>query len=615
MILARSDVNLGLTYLRAQYGTTKYCSAYLRGETCPNKSCMFLHEPGDENESFSRQDLSSMNVIHTQSPSQTNMAPHSPQVSQPQPPPQQAPQSIAAASSPQDQGQEDKSGAQETDTSALPSTASWANRPFAAREDSEAQSVADGTANLQDQDGSPGPTQPLIATNVPSKSRSQRDTSAEPGAESDGRRFSPGPRKMPSLSSLIIHAAASDNFRFVFNDDELTEDERKVLEAFPLLFDPEGAAHRDLKRKQEAERNLREQDGQVAAQALSAVDLDESAEGGSLQLGGEPEDRQGLKLDNRQQHNAIQPPALENVPSPIFGQESAFSPTANANHPPSGRGMTPQQQQFLQHFKSSSPNPMNQQRPAQQLGLPHSGNLAHNRQGSRYSFANETSASATVKPVGNPKLMNQQSSMMPSHSNQFNPTTQAPPGNQFFSSGVQGPPPGLKATGTPPVSGGGMFGQGHGFATAGLGYGANASNRNTNDEMMRELYRSRNGSVGSGQLSSDVGRREYMFPSALHNGSQSSSPAPNPGLWSFPHGPQPGAFQDHGPQKQKKRGKKHRHANTSSSGGGVVDLADPSILHAQRMHQANAGQGLYAAHNQGQGGFNNVMFGNSGFNR
>ncbi|KAF2452785.1 RING/Ubox like zinc-binding domain-containing protein, partial [Lineolata rhizophorae] len=49
--------NYGRT-LRAQYGTTKYCSAFLRNETCNNRNCMFLHEPADENESFTRQDLS-----------------------------------------------------------------------------------------------------------------------------------------------------------------------------------------------------------------------------------------------------------------------------------------------------------------------------------------------------------------------------------------------------------------------------------------------------------------------------------------------------------------------------------------------------------------------------
>lgn len=45
--------------LRAAHGTTKYCSSYLRGQTCPNPNCMFLHEPGEEADSYSRQDLSS----------------------------------------------------------------------------------------------------------------------------------------------------------------------------------------------------------------------------------------------------------------------------------------------------------------------------------------------------------------------------------------------------------------------------------------------------------------------------------------------------------------------------------------------------------------------------
>lgn len=44
--------------LRAAHGTTKYCSSYLRGQPCPNPNCMFLHEPGEEADSYSRQDLS-----------------------------------------------------------------------------------------------------------------------------------------------------------------------------------------------------------------------------------------------------------------------------------------------------------------------------------------------------------------------------------------------------------------------------------------------------------------------------------------------------------------------------------------------------------------------------
>ncbi|ODQ55948.1 hypothetical protein SAICODRAFT_86402, partial [Saitoella complicata NRRL Y-17804] len=44
--------------LRASYGTTKYCSAYLRNQPCPNPNCMYLHEPGEDIESYTREDLS-----------------------------------------------------------------------------------------------------------------------------------------------------------------------------------------------------------------------------------------------------------------------------------------------------------------------------------------------------------------------------------------------------------------------------------------------------------------------------------------------------------------------------------------------------------------------------
>lgn len=44
--------------VKAAYGTTKYCSSYLRGLSCPNPNCMFLHEPGEEADSFNRKELS-----------------------------------------------------------------------------------------------------------------------------------------------------------------------------------------------------------------------------------------------------------------------------------------------------------------------------------------------------------------------------------------------------------------------------------------------------------------------------------------------------------------------------------------------------------------------------
>ena len=44
--------------LRASYGTTKYCTAYLRNIPCQNPNCMYLHEAGNDQDSYSREDMS-----------------------------------------------------------------------------------------------------------------------------------------------------------------------------------------------------------------------------------------------------------------------------------------------------------------------------------------------------------------------------------------------------------------------------------------------------------------------------------------------------------------------------------------------------------------------------
>ncbi|KAM3586527.1 transcriptional repressor general negative regulator of transcription subunit 4 [Umbelopsis sp. WA50703] len=44
--------------LRASYGTTKYCTYYLSHMACPNPSCMYLHEPGEESDSYNKENLS-----------------------------------------------------------------------------------------------------------------------------------------------------------------------------------------------------------------------------------------------------------------------------------------------------------------------------------------------------------------------------------------------------------------------------------------------------------------------------------------------------------------------------------------------------------------------------
>ncbi|PPQ79577.1 hypothetical protein CVT26_015324 [Gymnopilus dilepis] len=50
----------GREVMRASYGTTKYCMAFLRGVACTDHSCMNLHEWGDENDCFTKEDLTTL---------------------------------------------------------------------------------------------------------------------------------------------------------------------------------------------------------------------------------------------------------------------------------------------------------------------------------------------------------------------------------------------------------------------------------------------------------------------------------------------------------------------------------------------------------------------------
>lgn len=43
--------------LRASFGTTKYCSYFLRNVRCPNPECMYLHELGADVDSFTKEDM------------------------------------------------------------------------------------------------------------------------------------------------------------------------------------------------------------------------------------------------------------------------------------------------------------------------------------------------------------------------------------------------------------------------------------------------------------------------------------------------------------------------------------------------------------------------------
>ncbi|KAG8875189.1 transcriptional repressor general negative regulator of transcription subunit 4 [Tulasnella sp. 331] len=46
--------------MRASYGTTKYCMTFLRNATCTNQGCRELHEWGDDKDSFTKEDLTTL---------------------------------------------------------------------------------------------------------------------------------------------------------------------------------------------------------------------------------------------------------------------------------------------------------------------------------------------------------------------------------------------------------------------------------------------------------------------------------------------------------------------------------------------------------------------------
>ncbi|KAK3394906.1 RNA recognition domain-containing protein [Podospora didyma] len=587
--------------LRAQLGTTKYCSAWLRHEQCTNRQCMFLHELGDEEDSYTRQDLSSMNSISTQRPFQ-QAGPAGPtgatrsasrQQAHPSPVPHSA-QPMARSSS--------KDGSDNGDGSALPSSANWARNPqVRSRRGSHATS---GAAP------SPAISNALPATEESTQEAVEEIPEEEPIAGPSSETTPPvAPSKSVKTTLEKAKRIPQDALTSLLKSLKSCElawpkvgDAQASDVAYPPLFDSRGWEKRRIIREDEDAGTTEDLEQSVATGEPSEGEPDGS---GSLALGGEPEDQEQTRetlFDPRR--TSQQPPIQRNTADGLFGPAlgsatgSSFGQTPTNLGSIGSRTITPQQSGQTAFMRPQStfveqhlpPGISSQQNLFQGQG--------HSRQGSRFSFANDSrdaASSTSVKLAANPRIMAQQSSMMPS-------SFYNQPGNQHYASSMPGPPPGLKSTGTPPN----MFGQ-HSFGSA---FGGASKDSN---EILHLINR---GGRGAGSQAHDAGKREYMFPSFSHQypPSTSSTPAPATNQLASLYGSQPGAFQDYG-SKQKKKGKKHRHANTSSSGGsGLVDLADPSILQARLQSQqqhlqaqaqsgAGLGQGLFGG--QSQGGYNN----------
>ncbi|PTU24048.1 hypothetical protein P175DRAFT_0469652 [Aspergillus ochraceoroseus IBT 24754] len=510
--------------LRAQYGTTKYCSSFLRNEQCHNRNCTFLHETGEDSDSYSRQDLSSMNTMSSQRP---NGIATSPAVT-----PHIARSSAQPISQPlrRQPSKDDATSSRPSDGSALPSSASWANKDTAisrTRRTSLTGSQASQSPRAALATVVSSSDEPKRADRQPPPQQERLQTPSLPEVHSSTPHTPPSMQPPPQIEletpllDGLVKAVNSPCFKFVFSAAGLPAEEVALIENHPSFIDPYGGVkRRAMRERAEQERAKREQE-----LLQSAAAEEEGRESGSLQLGGEPDDAHPPRgRSSRESHGAIQPPSQQGTtPSSAVG-----SPVSAASHQFQGinlnnRSLTPLQQQQLMLLKSAS-NPqaalvdplqsgigsiafdqaaqvrqgLLQSQVAQQINALQ----AQNRQNSRFSFANE----ANAKNFPTSRLLNQQASLM--QSGTPNPLTAPSPqhslAGNFYTSGVQGPPPGLKTAGTPPISGGGMFAQGHGFTTnASLGLGGGVGKQDANPELMRELLRGRSGTTASGLLGQD----------------------------------------------------------------------------------------------------------------
>ncbi|PNH46934.1 hypothetical protein VD0002_g8997 [Verticillium dahliae] len=477
--------------LRAQLGTTKYCSAWLRHEQCTNRQCMFLHELGEEEDSYTRQDLSSMNSINTQRPlppngSSSRSASRQQSTPAPGPPPGPTPAAAAPVAQPMARSSSKDESENGGDGSALPSSANWARNPQRSRRGSHATSGAAPSPAISTSLPVTAEAVPEAIDESPAEESSAPSTSSQSESPSSPVVEQPKQVGIPeNILKALLKAMEACPFKFAGFDSTETNET-------PPMFDMRGGEKRRAMREEEEARLAVDQEEQIDQVELSEG---EPEAGGSLALGGEPEDRDAPReaaFDQRR--GSAQPPIQRGSTDGMFGPAigSGFSQaTSNAG----SRSMTPQQQLYMRGqsgFGDHLPPGI----------TPGQGSLAsqqgggHNRQGSRFSFANDNSGSSSMKVSANPRIMAQQSAMMPS-------SFHAQPGSQYYSSSMPGPPPGLKSTGTPPA----MFGQGQGYGGAGFGAASKDS-----AELLQSLIRGR-GAANS--QAHDAAKLDLADPSIL----------------------------------------------------------------------------------------------------
>lgn len=464
-----------------------------------------------------------------------------------------------------------RQGSQDGSTLAS-SVAPWANAPVArTRRASQAASASTASPQLTHTTVVPAVTKKQEKPTIQEpKSVAVTATSSE-HSSTPAPKAAAKPQNPVELIAQQLKEAISNNIVFRFDETSLSEETRLIIAALPPLIDPYGGAKRRVMEDRQAEIQAKleaEQKQRLEEQAKSAAEeaLEEDIMAtGSLALGGEPEDNPRSSSARGAIGRPSQTPS--NLPLDQLSQLGL------------ARSLTPQQRQQLglisaggrmsqsaSHNTAFELSDFDRRAPQHLSQAQYDQMSSHARHGSRY-FNNESNSSG----------------------NRFPSTQQQTQQQGFFTSGVQGPPPGLPTAGTPSVSGGGMFAHGQGFTSGGFGPSKDSDN-----------LRARSGTNNAGH---DV-KRELLLSLQDTSKPLRSPPAQAsaPGVLNGMYGQFSGAYQDPNLVKQKRKGgKKQRHTNTSSSGGGVEHLADPSILSA-RLHQGTSGQGLFGG---SQGAYNN----------
>ncbi len=613
---------------------------------------MFLHEPGEEKDSFTRQDLSSINAAETQRPAQgsTNPPTSSRQTPQNAPhsqaPLQQAPRAAAIQSQvmARDASRDTSSPVDLGDGSALPSSASWATRGVQGQQNSRRGSRAPSASTPSPQvenatvvarrheTVAPGDrveqqtTKPIASSSAVESEHRPTPSSTQPKSES--------PPPSIALLERLLKSISSPDFKFAFAPG----DELDSLLSYPCLLANDGGVK--FAAIQAGQAHLRRETvSRKVAQAMGRAEAEAALEAGSLQLGGEPEGGRGesavimesTDAANSGQHHQQLPTQAQHPLAGIGTPDSAFGPSysginALSSLAMNGRGPPSAQHQLLMK-STNTPTGNAFDQYSGVVGGPQQGSMENfrqtqqpltgaiqQRQGPRYAFGNETVlAAATAKQTTTARYIGQQPSMMSNpgaahlaHLAQPQSQQQQLLGNQNYApTSIPAPPPGLKSTAGTPVTGAGLFGHGSGFGGAGPNLG-NMGHTDDRSDMLRDMLRTRG--------ATEAGKREFTSPS-LHPYPSSVRPTPIPSPWRPPFAPPP--IDHHRSPRTRRKEKKHKHANASSGGGGdLVDLTDPSIVHARMQQPGNAGlgQALYGV--QGQGGFNpaGAMYG-GGINR